>query len=110
MYVRITHLFPASGRHVEAAEALDAYIEWLRLQPGFIVGLKAHVQGRLTELVRIVAWERARDADAAAVQAHAIAASSHLIGMTRDQTLHHEHLEGERVVYAGAPALAGAGA
>ena len=89
-YARITRVRPLPGHAEEVLHQLNSYLEWMVTRPGFVVGMTLVPASEGHPLARVTVWERSADADATALEDHALAARSHIIALTEDQEIHEE--------------------
>ncbi len=94
-YARITRINPLPGRAAEVLRLLNNYMEWLVTRPGFVLGMTLMPGAETHPVARVTVWERSSDADATAVEDHALAVRSQIIALTRDQEIHEEEFSVE---------------
>ena len=93
MYVRITRFRPHREWRDEVIKTLDSYMGWLKVQPGFVVGMRHFPLHQPEEVARLTVWKERSFADHVATMEHALATRSHLLAMTVDQAIHEEELD-----------------
>ena len=98
MYVRITRFDPQEGREREIESMVDSYLDWLKRQPGFLMGIRLAPLNIIGEVARLTMWIDRTHADSTATTDHALAVRSHIIALTNDITIHEEEFEGDQII------------
>ena len=98
MYIRITRIEPQTGRDREMEEIVDSYLDWLKRQPGFLMGMRLAPLKSMGEVARLTMWIDRTHADSTATTDHALAVRSHIIALTNDITIHEEEFEGDQII------------
>jgi heme-degrading monooxygenase HmoA len=98
MYVRITRFEPQTGREREVEGIVDNYLEWLKRQPGFLMGSRLAPLHNMEEVARLTIWTDRTHADSTATTEHALSVRSQIISLTNDLTIHEEEFEGDHII------------